>query len=93
MNSVWVCTKDEQGYCSDENWFVTSPKYCSKCNNGVCRIDKKSCDAVEYAPVKRGRWELYHASGAVRCSSCGHIPIDGGKGKPYCYCGAKMEGE
>ena len=46
--------------------------------------------AADVAPVRHGRWHFAEDS-VFRCSECGRICLK--LNAPYCYCGAKMDGE
>ena len=91
MSSVWVCF-----YREGTPRRYGSSKECGCIIDGKCTTTGKPCDAVEYAPVVRGKWELYQPNACFlakyRCSVCKEEHRD--PSEKYCpNCGAKMSGE
>lgn len=95
--SVWVCS----GLVgiSDDN-----PQKCGLKNEkgGCCAygMGGKPCDAVEYAPVKRGKWLMVFPDGTgkgvmiYKTPHCSVCKSGNDKIEKYCpSCGAKMEDE
>ena len=98
-DSVWVCSI---------NYVHEGPREedCPAFRDGKCYgRNGRICDAIEYAPVKRGKWEIVRDEKGMlmsdrwiyKCSVCGGEidmtnTIDAtGEKYPYCPCGAKME--
>lgn len=89
MSSVWVCGCRKAFFTADD---ITA---CEQQTQGQCSFVLKPCDAVEYAEVKRGKWIVTRYDSGYEtheCSVCHRLftgtPVD----KPYCNCGARMEG-
>jgi hypothetical protein len=98
MSSVWVCR-----HSSIRTYFENIMQVEMTCmdKNGLCLNTGKPCDAVEYAPVVRGRWvhcdytprpddSKFYNGEMYRCSNCERQVA---WIQTYCpSCGAKMEG-
>lgn len=86
MSSVWVCR-----HSSIRTYFENIMQVEMTCmdKNGLCLNTGKPCDAVEYAPVVRGRWVFNEKYLYNNCSECNYGIA---KRPNYCpSCGAKME--
>lgn len=56
--------------------------------------DVEALPSVDVAPVRHGRWEWckdYYGDLILVCSECGRVCYE--DDAPYCYCGAKMDGD
>lgn len=93
MSSVWVCR-----HSSIRTYFENIMQVEMTCmdKNGLCLNTGKPCDAIEYAPVVRGRW-----TGVIKaktrqvatCSACKAVSTYRVI-TAYCpHCGAKMSEE
>lgn len=91
MSSVWVCSA--YGGVVPKG----TPQQCDRLRGKKCYRHgtiENDCDAVEYAPVVRGKWELYQPNACFlakyRCSVCKEEHRN--PSEKYCpSCGAKME--
>ena len=90
---VWVCLCSE--FARDTYRAFKAKDACPACHDGICGTDNKPCDAVEYAPVKRGQWSIIKSATRqiATCSVCNsvstyHVIT------LYCpHCGARMGDE
>lgn len=79
MSSVWVCSN-----------YQVSDYDPRKGKNGYFCGCAHSCDAIEYAPVKRGRWII--KNGVWHCGECSKEMNGVPEYKEHCpHCGAKMK--
>ena len=84
--SVWVCPKSNIRVYF-ENIVQAKMDGCMNFD-GTCSRDGKPCDAVEYAPRKRGKWIRHPYGELPECSQCHERSSDDGKFCPNC--GAEM---
>lgn len=95
MSSVWVCRNGNKIFDNEKQILKCEFKH--KATGICCKLSlqgSNKCDAAEYAPVVRGKWELYQPNACFlakyRCSVCKEEHRN--PSEKYCpSCGAKME--
>ena len=87
MKSVWVCSVSLSGQLSD---VTCKPRACGNNRKGHCGTLDAPCDAVKYAPMKKGKWEYNGNKDEIECSICKEAHFIGAT--KYCpSCGAVMD--
>lgn len=75
-------------------WFMPYAHAGESIDADIVISDIKGMKAADVAPVVHGRWECfkdYDGDPILVCSECGRVCHE--EDAPYCYCGAKMDGD
>lgn len=84
-------------YIKRENaiaWFMPYAHAGESIDADVVIADIKGMKAADVDPVRHGRWVRfrdYNGNSILVCSECGRVCHE--EDAPYCYCGAKMDGD